>query len=118
MQVLLPTPVLLESDMEAIKTNSGLPLQTFGLHYKSGEDGAMADALRTLCSDVEKAVQDGCDIVVLSDRLEGDMEADRPPIPTLLAVGAVHHHLIRHVPRPLGCPLLCSVPTTHCWGHA
>ena len=39
-------------------------------------------------------------VVVLSDRAEGEeLDAGRPPIPTLLAVGAVHHHLIRCVPR-------------------
>ncbi|KAK9805720.1 hypothetical protein WJX73_002070 [Symbiochloris irregularis] len=94
-QVLLATPVLLESEMEAIKSNSGLPTQTFGLHYDSGREGAMADALGALCSDVEAAVSKGCDIVVLSDKLKGKPDANRPPIPTLLAVGAVHHHLIR-----------------------
>ena len=35
-------------------------------------------------------------VVVLSDRVEGEeLDAARPPLPTLLAVGAVHHHLIR-----------------------
>lgn len=35
-------------------------------------------------------------LVVLSDRIsEEEMDIKQPPIPTLLAVGAVHHHLIR-----------------------
>lgn len=39
-------------------------------------------------------------LVVLSDRIsEGEMDIKQPPIPTLLAVGAVHHHLIRF-PHP------------------
>ena len=81
--------------MEAIKANSGLPLRTFGLHYETGHEGAMAEALSKLCDDVEAAVSEGCDIVVLSDKVKGKLDIDRPPIPTLLAVGAVHHHLIR-----------------------
>ena len=37
-------------------------------------------------------------LVVLSDRIsEEEMDIKQPPIPTLLAVGAVHHHLIRSV---------------------
>ena len=36
----------------------------------------------------------GCQCVVLSDK-EGDMHELSPPIPPLLATGAVHHHLIR-----------------------
>ena len=57
----------------------------------------MEEALRQLCADVEAAVEKGTEIVVLSDR--GSMDAERPPIPTLLAVGAVHHHLIKWGPR-------------------
>ena len=35
-------------------------------------------------------------LVVLSDRIsEEEMDIKQPPIPTLLAVGSVHHHLIR-----------------------
>ena len=56
----------------------------------------MEEALKQLCSDVEEAVRGGLEIVVLSDRIgTEDMDIETPPIPTLLAVGAVHHHLIR-----------------------
>ena len=50
-----------------------------------------------LCHEVEAAVDAGVEVVILSDRLgdEEEPELERPPIPTLLAVGAVHHHLIR-----------------------
>ena len=71
-------------------------MQAFSLHYASGEPDAMEQALKKLCEDVEKAVVDGLEIVILSDRIsKEDMDLSRPPIPTLLAVGAVHHHLIR-----------------------
>ena len=70
--------------------------QAFSLHYTSGAPDAMEQALKKLCEDVEKAVADGLEIVVLSDRIsKEEMDLSRPPIPTLLAVGAVHHHLIR-----------------------
>lgn len=97
--------MLLESELEAVKTNSGLPLKTFSLFYDSGREGAMSDALHALCEDIETSVREGCDIVVLSDRCEGEPQLERPPIPTLLAVGAVHHHLIRQAPPSLlqGC---------------
>ena len=56
----------------------------------------MEEALKQLCADVEEAVRGGLEIVVLSDRIgKEDMDIETPPIPTLLAVGAVHHHLIR-----------------------
>ncbi len=57
----------------------------------------MEQALKKLCEDVEKAVSNGLEIVVLSDRIsKEEMDISRPPIPTLLAVGSVHHHLIRY----------------------
>ena len=61
----------------------------------------MEEALKQLCSDVEEAVRGGLEIVVLSDRIgTEDMDIETPPIPTLLAVGAVHHHLIRCASAP------------------
>ena len=98
LQILLPSPVLLEAELEAIKTRTSLKNQTFSLHYHSGREGALKDAVAELCSNVEAAVREGCEVIILSDRMEGELlEADSPPIPTLLAVGAVHHHLIRSV---------------------
>src|SRR5690606_8025485 len=49
-------------------------------------------ALDELCDKAEKAVHDGYNIIILSDRLTGP---DRVPMPALLATSAVHHHLIR-----------------------
>ncbi len=49
-------------------------------------------AVDRLCAAAERAVADGASIVVLSDR---ETDADHAPVPILLAVGAVHHHLIR-----------------------
>ena len=52
---------------------------------------ALEEALERLAREVEAAVRDGVNIVVLSDRAgEGEV-----PIPSLLAVSAVHNHLIR-----------------------
>lgn len=66
------------------------------MHYESGKPSAMEEALRQLCADVEAAVERGLEIVVLSDRLSGGaLDPARPPIPSLLATGAVHHHLIK-----------------------
>ena len=43
-------------------------------------------------------------LVVLSDRIsEEEMDIKQPPIPTLLAVGSVHHHLIRYVDNASWC---------------
>ena len=47
--------------------------------------------MRRLCADAERAAKDGCTLLILSDR---GVSAERAPIPSLLAVSAVHHHLI------------------------
>ncbi len=53
-------------------------------------------ALDGLCHLASKAIADGYDILILSDR---QMSEYRVPIPALLAVSAVHHHLIREGTR-------------------
>lgn len=95
-QVLLKSPVLLEEELKAIVSGSGLATSQFSLHYRSGSPDALKAALAKLCSEVEDAVRNGCEIVVLSDRVAGkELSAESPPMPTLLVVGALHHHLIR-----------------------
>ncbi len=53
---------------------------------------ALEPALEELCRQAEEAVDAGCTILILSDR---GANAERAPIPALLATGAVHHHLLR-----------------------
>ncbi|KAL6176417.1 hypothetical protein ACLB2K_053050 [Fragaria x ananassa] len=48
-----------------------------------------------LCEAADDAVQNGCQLLVLSDRSD-ELEATRPAILILLAVGAVHQHLIQN----------------------
>ena len=90
----MPSPLLLEKELEAIKSKTNLKHKTLSLHYKSGKVGALAEALQQLCQDAEEAVKDGNVVLILSDRAD-ELDPDMPPVPTLLAVGSVHHHLIR-----------------------
>ncbi|HLB34013.1 MAG TPA: glutamate synthase large subunit [Chthoniobacterales bacterium] len=53
---------------------------------------ALAPAVRELCKQAEKAVDQGARLLILSDR---GISKDLLPIPALLAMGAVHHHLTR-----------------------
>ncbi|MDK3156657.1 glutamate synthase large subunit [Kamptonema cortianum] len=68
---------------------------------ESGAKG-LEPALRTICAAAEKAVDDGAALVILSD-----LKTDHAhvPVPMLLAVGAVHHHLIR-VGKRMRCSLI------------
>ncbi|MCM1107817.1 MAG: glutamate synthase large subunit [Clostridium sp.] len=57
---------------------------------ESGRDG-LQSALNQLCVQAEKAVTDGASYIVLTDR---EVDKEHAAIPALLAVSAVHHHLI------------------------
>jgi glutamate synthase (NADPH/NADH) large chain len=61
-------------------------------------------ALDRLCGEVEAAVREGVNILILSDR---GVTPELAPIPMLLATGAVHHHLIRNTLRTR-CGIVCE----------
>jgi glutamate synthase (NADPH/NADH) large chain len=91
-------PILTDEDLEKIRSIS----EVSDSHFRSltlravwpADQGAagLAPALADLCAQAERAVRDGINIIILSDRNAG---SDRIPIPSLLACAAVHHHLIR-----------------------
>ena len=58
---------------------------------EKGADG-LKDAVEQLCIDAEKAVDEGKNYIILSDR---GISENLAPIPSLMAVSAVHHHLIK-----------------------
>ncbi len=91
-------PILLNEQIEKIRALTGAedaPFHavTLDATYSSdlGADG-MEPALDRLTSEAEKAIADGFNIIILSDR---GANSARIPIPSLLATSAVHHHLIR-----------------------
>ena len=55
-------------------------------------DASLRQALEAVCSSAEAAVREGKSILILSDR---NIDESRVPLHSLLATGAVHHHLIR-----------------------
>jgi len=62
---------------------------TFDAH---GGNGSLERAIHQICKRAENSVRYGVNILILSDR---KMNAERAAIPSLLATGAIHHHLIR-----------------------
>lgn len=57
----------------------------------SGGKAGLQEALATLCKQAEDSVAEGVNYIVLTDR---NIDAAHAAIPSLLAVSAVHHHLI------------------------
>lgn len=91
-------PILSNKDLEKIRriearTNGAFKTTTLSLCYPVdlGASG-MEEALATLCRNAEKAVVDGNNILIISDRA---MDAEHIAIPALLATSTVHYHLIQ-----------------------
>jgi glutamate synthase (NADPH/NADH) large chain len=91
-------PILTNDQLERIRALDGayaFPFRTITLDITYNADlgaSGMEPGLRTLVQQAEKAVADGFNIIILSDRATGP---NCIPIPSLLATSAVHHHLIR-----------------------
>ncbi len=98
-QLRLTTPILTNAQLEKIKrlAQPGLRIDhaAHAVRSRRGEAGMRA-ALDELCARASEAIAEGYTIIVLSDR---GVNRDRAPIPSLLATGAVHHHLIREGTR-------------------
>jgi glutamate synthase (NADPH) large chain len=98
-QLKIEQPILTNEDTARIKVldQPGLKSRVLPITYDPSEDGAgLEAALESLCAAASKAVEEGCTILILSDRTAGKQHA---PIPALLATAAVHHHLIRSLQR-------------------
>ena len=63
-----------------------------GLYRVEAGHKGMQKRIAQMCSEVDQAIEDGAEYIVLSDR---DSNKDLAPIPSLLMVAAIHHHLIR-----------------------
>ncbi len=90
----LPQPLLTADEFERIAAveRTGFSTARFrAVFARNAGAGALQEALEKLGADVEQAVRNGVNIVVLSDRAG----ADEVPVPSLLAVSAVHNHLMR-----------------------
>ena len=98
-QLFLDQPILTNEDISKIRSlNTGrLKSQTISTLFDvAGGSAALKSALEGLKEAAHNAVAAGIPIIILSDRGSNEQQA---PIPALLAVSAVHHHLIREKTR-------------------
>jgi len=110
----LASPILNEAELAEVG-RQGLPTTTLStLMAVTDGPGGLEAAVQRLRGEAEAAVRAGIQILVLSDRggEAGGINATTAIIPPLLAVGAVHHHLLN-----LGLRLQASlvVETAQCW---
>ena len=91
----IPHPILSNEELAALAgmDHRGWRAKTADATFPvgTGKAGLLA-ALDRLCEDATAAIAAGDSLLVVSDRAAG---AHRIPISALLAIGAVHHHLVR-----------------------
>ncbi|MXV51244.1 glutamate synthase large subunit [Pedobacter sp. HMF7647] len=93
--VALQQPILTNVELEKLRSiDTGLfHAKTLQTYFKAdGLAGSMQNGIDRLCRYAEDAVNDGFEVLILSDRA---VDSEHAPIPSLLAVSAVHHYLIR-----------------------
>tara|TARA_B100001964_G_scaffold231231_1_gene285618 strand:- start:889 stop:5514 length:4626 start_codon:yes stop_codon:yes gene_type:complete len=91
--------VLLNSDLSKIKAldRPDMRAATISTLFRVADGAAgLRDALDRMRAEADQAVADGYSLIVLSDR---GVDAEHTYVPTLLAVGGVHHYLIRNKTR-------------------
>ena len=98
-QLHMKSPVITDEQLRYIKQldRPGLKAAVISTLFsaKEGADG-LERALTRICAEASDALARGATILVLSDR---GVDADNAPIPSLMATGAVHQHLIREHTR-------------------
>src|SRR3984893_6715949 len=98
-KLVLDQPILLNRELETLRhvSHEVFAARTIDITWPVGEGPAgMSRAIERICREASEAIEQRVNIIVLNDRLLGPQ---RVPIPSLLAVAAVHHHLVREGTR-------------------
>jgi glutamate synthase (ferredoxin) len=91
----LKTPILSDAEFAKLKhiNEGGFKSVTLSTLFNPKEGVAgLEQAIANIAAQADKAIADGVNILILSDR---GVNPDNAPIPALLAVSGLHHHLIR-----------------------
>ncbi len=106
----LKTPILNDAELQNLSQQQNLLTATLSTLVPV-LDGPLdlEGQIKELCLEAENAICQGCQILILSDR---GVNAYKTYIPPLLAVGAVHHHLLN---KGLRLDASLVVDTAQCW---
>lgn len=95
----LKTPILTNAELQRLKhiQLDGFQAKTLPILFNPQQEATgLVTALEELCLQADRAIESGVNLLILSDR---DMDKNHAPIPALLAVAGLHHHLIRQGTR-------------------
>lgn len=90
----LKDPVLSDEDLEKIRNidKNGFRSITISTLFPADEEGGLRAHLERISVEAEKAINQGYNIIILSDT---GISRDKAALPSLLAVGAVHQYLVK-----------------------
>ena len=98
-QIRVLSPVLENAELGRLQSLrlDGYETRTLSMLFPTRERGTgLRRELDALCEAASQAVDDGVNILILSDR---GVDRQQAPIPSLLATAGVHHHLVREGKR-------------------
>ena len=102
----LDQPILTNHDLEKLRRVSlgDFLAATLQMTFRADSGGSgLERALLGLCRRASRAIKDGYTVLILSDR---GLDEEHAPIPSLLALSAVHHQLVREGSRTQVCLIL------------
>ncbi|WP_288262824.1 glutamate synthase large subunit [uncultured Prochlorococcus sp.] len=105
----LKSPILNEQELIYIKKTKIKSQIISTLYEIKGGINGFEDKLNDICEQSEKAVNNGCSLIIISDK---GVSSTKSFIPPLLAVGAIHHYLLKKEIR-LKASLI--IETGQCW---
>ena len=91
----LPQPIISNDELERLRwvDKNGFTAKTISIVFKATEgEGRLGKALDRIRRQAVDAIDEGYEVIILSDK---PVDSSHAAIPSLLAVSAVHHHLIR-----------------------
>ena len=94
-QLVIDNPILRDDELERLRQVDSAVFKAHTIDFTwpvaEGVDG-LEPAIERICAEADAALAAGANILIVSDRLVGP---ERVAMPSLLAVGAIHHHLVR-----------------------
>ena len=94
-QLVIDNPILRDDELERLRQVDSEVFKAHTIDFTwpvaEGADG-LEPAIERICAEADAALAAGANILIVSDRLVGP---ERVAMPSLLAVGAIHHHLVR-----------------------
>lgn len=98
-RLLISHPILTNEELASLKRmdHRGWKTRKIDITFERSEgEAGLNAALDRICSEAEQAISDGFSLIILSDR---GISQNRVPVSSLLACGAVHHHLVARAKR-------------------